>query len=390
MSQKTGAPLDKKTRTRIIWISSLVVVAALAVIVVMNIGAASANGADTPDSTSQAESNEKEEKAPVPVEVTEVKLGAISAYISTTANLVAENEVRLLSEVEGRVARLLIDEGDFVESGQRLATLVRDDEEINLRKAELKETNARLAYERGQDLVAKELISREEFDKFQMDFEIARQEKAEAAWRLQRTTITAPFSGQISERMIQVGQNLRMGDEMFRLTAIDPLVARIFLPERDVLGMERGGDVRITLNADPDTRFAGHVRQVSPVVDTATGTIKVTVEAIDPPANVRSGSFVTIDIVRETRSTAMLVPREAVLRELQSAYVFVFGEDGKAEKRELQLGLEEGLWVEAVNGLQVGDDVIVAGQGGLKEGAAVKLVTADSDAVETDDDVEAG
>ena len=78
MSQKTGAPLDKKTRTRIIWISSLVVVAALAVIVVMNIGAASANGADTPDSTSQAESNEKEEKAPVPVEVTDGERARVS------------------------------------------------------------------------------------------------------------------------------------------------------------------------------------------------------------------------------------------------------------------------------------------------------------------------
>lgn len=389
MSPKTGSSNSKRTRTRVIWISVLVVVLALTGVMVMNMGAASANGADSPDSDSSSDTADNE-KAPVPVEIAEIRSGPISAYISTTANLVAENEVRLLAEVEGRVARLLVDEGDFVRAGQHLATLVRDDEEINLRKAQLKETNARLAYERGQDLISKELISREAFDKFQMDFDIAQQEKAEAAWRLQKTTITAPFAGQISERMIQVGKNLRMGDELFQLTAIDPLVARIFLPERDVLGLQQGGEVWITLNADPDTRFAGHVRQVSPVVDTATGTIKVTIEAIDPPVEVRSGSFVTIDIVRETRSAAMLVPREAVLRELQSAHVFVFGEDGKAEKREVTLGLEEGLWVEATNGLEVGDEVIVAGQGGLKEGAAVKLIGDHGDAAAADSDVEAG
>lgn len=393
MSLETGASQKKKTRTRVIWISSLVVLLTVAGVAIMNMGAAKANGAAGPEADETAaegadsESDEENGKAPVPVEIADVKQGEISAYITTTANLVAENEVRLLSEVEGRVARLLVDEGDYVRAGQSLATLVRDDEEINLRKTELKETNARLAYERGEDLFGKELLSREEYDKFKMDFDIAQQEKAEAAWRLQKTTIKAPFSGQISERMIQVGQNLRMSDELFRLTDLDPLIARIFLPERDVIGMQQDGEVRITLNADPETKFAGRVRQVSPVVDTATGTIKVTIEAANPPQSVRSGSFVTIDIVRETRSAAMLVPRQAVLRELQSAHVFLFSEDGKAEKRQVQLGLEEGLWVEAVEGVSVGDSVIVAGQGGLKEGAAVKLVGTDedTDSVESDE-----
>lgn len=395
MSQETGTSQNKKKRTRILWVSGLLVLVVAAGLVVMNMGASEANGAAAPEEDAaessaeggEAENGKDKEKAPVPVEVASVERGDISAYISTTANLVAENEVRLLSEVEGRVARLLVEEGDFVRTGQTLATLVRDDQEISLRKAELKETNARLAFERGEDLFGQELISRESFDKFKMDFDIAQQEKAEAAWRLQKTTIRAPFAGQISERMIQVGQNLRMSDELFRLTDVDPLVARIFLPERDVLGMKEGGEVWITLNADTDTRFPGRIRQVSPVVDTATGTIKVTVEAVDPPASVRSGSFVTVDIVRETRTATMLVPREAVLRELQSAHVFVFSEEGTAEKREVELGLEEGLWVEAVSGVSAGDSVIVAGQGGLKEGAAVKLVGVETDAsTETEDE----
>ncbi|MCH7665141.1 MAG: efflux RND transporter periplasmic adaptor subunit [Acidobacteria bacterium] len=390
MTSEIGELQKNKGKRRIAWIGSVVVLLVVSGVVVINLSAAKANGADAASGeaaeTEGENGDQKQGKAPVPVEIVAVDEGDISSYITTSANLVAENEVRLLSEVEGRVARLLVDEGDFVRKGQHLAGLVRDDEEITLRKAELKETNARLAYERGEDLSEKELISREEFDKFKMDFEIAQQEKAEAEWQLQKTMIKAPFAGQISERMIQVGQNLRRSDELFQLTDVDPLVSRIFLPERDVIGLEEGREARITLNADTETRFTGRIRQVSPVVDTATGTIKVTIEAIDPPANVRSGSFVTIDIIRETRSEVVLVPREAVLRELQSVHVFVFAEDGKAEKRQIELGLEEGSWVEAVAGLRVGDKVIVAGQGGLKEGTAVKLVGVESEATNAEEE----
>jgi membrane fusion protein (multidrug efflux system) len=140
-----------------------------------------------------------------------------------------------------------------------------------------------------------------------------------------------------------------------------------------VLGLGPGREVRIALNADESIRFGGRIRQISEVVDTATGTVKVTVEAENPPQGVRPGSFVSVHIVRETHEQAILVPREAVLRELQTAHVFVASEE-TAEKREVTLGLEEGLMVEAISGVEAGDRVIVAGQGGLKEGSPIKIL----------------
>ncbi len=348
-----------------------------AVLAVMNLTAGRANGAanDGAEETQAPPGEEKTEdkKAPVPVEVAVIGSGPISSYITATANLVAEYEVDVLAEVEGRIAQLLVDEGHRVRKGQHLATLVRDDQEILLRKAELRETNARAAFERGQDLIGKELISREEYDKLSMDFEIAQQELAEARWRLDKTTLRAPFAGRVSERMVQPGQHVRPGDELFQVTDFDPLIARIYLPERDILGLEPGRRVRIRLNADESVRFAGRIRQISPIVDTATGTVKVTIEAVDPPAGVRPGSFVSIDIVRETRPDALLLPREAVLRELKSAHVFVAAGE-VAEKRSVRLGLEEGLMVEIVEGVESGEQVIVAGQGGLKDGSPVKIL----------------
>ena len=156
-------------------------------------------------------------------------------------------------------------------------------------------------------------------------------------------------------------------------TDFDPLISRIFLPEKDIIGLEEGRGVRITLKADESIEFDGRIRQISPVVDTATGTVKVTIEARAVPAKVRPGAFVRIDIIRDSIAKAVLMPREAVVRELQSAYVFV-AKDGVAEKRPVTLGLEEEDFIQALTGLDAGEDVIIAGQGGLKDGSAIKLI----------------
>ena len=377
------------------WMSLAVAVLLLVAgaVTLMNVSAARANGASTAEQSAdtaenaeatedtgdekEGEEEEDDAKTPVPVEVAAVSEGSVSAYTSSSANLVAENEVKVLSEVEGRVLTLRVEEGDWVKNGQVLATLVRDDQAIAFKKAQLQETNARAAYERATELVERELISREEFDKLSIDYEIAQQELAEAEWALKKTTIIAPFSGRITARMTQLGQHVRPGDELFQVTDFDPLVARIYLPERDVLGLEEGQDVQIRLDAATEVYFAGRIRQISPVVDTSTGTVKVTVEATEPPEQVRPGSFVTVNIVRVTHSDALLLPREAVLRELQKAHVYV-AEDDVAEKRAVTLGLEEGELIEVLSGVAAGDRVIVTGQGGLKDGSAVKILIADA------------
>ena len=368
---------DRRRGRRWKWLSlaGLAVIVAGAGLAVMNMGATDADGAEQQDAAPAAPAAEKdgEEKAPVPVEVRSLDLGEVSSYISATANLVAEEDVTVVSEGEGRVTVLNVEEGDRVSRGQVLAVLDRGEEEIAVKKAEARLENARLAYARAVDLFSKELLSQEDHDKLKVDFEVAEQELAEARWNLERNTFRAPFSGRVTARKIQVGQHLRPGDELFQITDFDPLIARIHLPETDVLGLSEGREVRIALNADPEVRFSGRIRQISPVVDTATGTVKLTIEANDAPAGVRPGSFVSVNIVRQTRSDRVLLPRQAVIRELQSSHVFV-ARDGIAEKREVTLGLEEGAWVEALEGVEAGDQVVVAGQGGLKDGESIRIL----------------
>lgn len=329
-----------------------------------------------------------DEESAIPVRLAAAEVGTISTYISSTANLVPEDEVRVLAEAEGRVTDLLVEEGDRVRAGQLLAELLRDEAEILVNKARLTAANARMAYERAARMHAEKLIAQEEFDKITMDHRIAQQELAEAEWRLEKTQIRAPFDGRVTLRSCTLGQHIRPGDELFTVTDFDPLIARLYLPEKDVLALDEGREVRITLAADEGVRFRGRILRISPVVDTATGTVKVTIAAIAPPRDVRPGGFVTVDITRETHANALLLPKGAVIRELKKAHVFV-ADEGVAAKRAVSLGLEEGDKIEILTGIDRGEQIVVAGQGGLDDGATIKVLAEEADAQASSLDAEA-
>jgi membrane fusion protein (multidrug efflux system) len=350
-----------------------VAVAALAAAGLRARGVIGPAGVEASSSPAPAGKDDKaKEKEPAAVAVHAAELGPISAYTAATANLVAEDEVKVVAETDGKVLRVLVEEGDGVARGQTLVQIDPADATLAVEKAQIALQNAGISLTRGEGLSKANLISAQELDKLRFERDLAAHELADSRHRLRKTTVAAPFGGRITIRKIQTGQQVKPGDELFTLADFDPLVARIFLPEREVLDLAVGQSVRLALRAREETRFSGRIRQISPVVDTASGTVKVTVEAVRPPASVRPGAFVTVEVLRETRANAVLVPRPAVIRELQETYVFV-AEGKVARKRVVDVGLEEGDRLEIRSGLKAGEQVITAGQGALKDQAPISV-----------------
>lgn len=362
-----AAPARRPRRLR--WLVAGALAVAVALGGVFAVQAARSAG---DDDAAAGEQEVEEKDAPIPVEVAEVRQGAVASYISATANLVPENEVRVLAEWEGRLARLLAEEGQWVETGQVLAELAQGDAPMFLEKARVRLANAEVAHARTSTLADEGLVSPQDREKAAMELGVARQELAEAEWRIEKSRVRSPFAGQVTRRTAQPGQDVRLGDELFTVAQLEPLVARIYLAEKDVLGLSADRPVRIALKADESIGFRGRIDQISPVVDPGTGTVKVTVRAVAPPREVRPGAFVRVDVVKEERPDALVVPKQAVVRELQKTYVFV-ADDRVAHKRPVILGLEEGPVVEALSGVEAGDRVVVAGQGALEDGAAIKM-----------------
>jgi multidrug efflux pump subunit AcrA (membrane-fusion protein) len=126
----------------------------------------------------------------------------------------------------------------------------------------------------------------------------------------------------------------------------------------------------------PDRSFKGWVKRISPVIDPKSGTFKVTIGVrSDKPSELPPGLFVGVRVVTDTRASAILIPKRAVVYEGGERYIFTVAKD-RALKRKLAAGYEDPQNIECVSGLEVGTPVIVLGQSGLKDGAAVRVVNA--------------
>jgi membrane fusion protein (multidrug efflux system) len=368
---------SKPSRKRKI-LGMLATVAALsmgAVVVGLSLGAADepAKSADgSGDATSDMDASEPDvPRKPVAVET--VALGEIADRIQATANLVPERQVTVLAETTARVDEILAEEGDTVEKGAVLAQLERREAEIALRGAKVKAKAAARDLERAEKMLAEGLMSPEEYDAKQLEHETAQQQLDEAEWALEKTTIRAPFAASVTERLIEPGQHVRSGDRLFSVADFEPLVAEIHVPEEDAAFLDIGQPVTLTPRALPEQSFSGRIQRLSPMVDTETGTVTVRIEARDVPVGARPGAFVTVTTERERRVNVPVIPKRAVIREIGTAFAFV-ASDGKAERRELRVGLETDGTYEVLGGLEAGESVVVTGHGNLRNGTPLEIV----------------
>ena len=321
--------------------------------------------------------NAEEEAVSVPVEVAETRRGDVNAYYSGTATLEAERDAKVVAKVGGVVEQLFVEEGDRVEEGQVLAKI--DDARLRL---EVKRAEANLAkleqeYRRTRELAANNLVSQETMERLSYEVDAVKADLEMARLQLAYTEIRAPFSGVVAERHIKVGNMISQNEAAFRVTDFDPLIAKLYVPERELnkLADEQLAEIRV--DAMPGERFIGEVDRVSPVVDAATGTFAVTVAINDPSDALRPGMFGRVAIIYDRRQDTLLVPRSAVITQDAKNTVFVVN-DGLAQRRVVEVGYTNNGSIEIVSGLEKGDRVVTVGQNSLKDGARVSIINGDS------------
>jgi len=151
------------------------------------------------------------------------------------------------------------------------------------------------------------------------------------------------------------------------------LLARIYLPEKEVFGLKDGEQVDLSLNSQKSVAFAGFIKQINPAVDPKTGTIKVTIEINNAPGSVRPGSFVDVKLVTQRHDNSLLIPKKALLEEAGEQYLYLI-KNGVAVRKSISVGFQDDQFAEVLNGLSQGDDVVVAGQGSLRDGAKTETV----------------
>jgi RND family efflux transporter MFP subunit len=313
----------------------------------------------------------------VPVQVEAPVRGTVSSALVASSTLETEQQADILAKTDGLVTRLLVDEGSNVSKGQILAELEDADKRIALQQARLRADAATREFARAERSHRDQLISQQDFDRLRNAHDLALADVDSATLSLSYTKITAPFAGRIVDRVVVQGRHIKPGEKLFTLANLTPLVARVYLPEKDVAGLRIGQSAELVLDAAGGQRLPGRVTRISPVVDTATGTIKITVEAAAVTPSARPGSYATVRIVTDTRRDALLVPKGAVVREDAVDYLFVA--DGTRAKRcKVTLGYPSDGRIEVTAGLTGKEPIVVAGQGSLKDGARIEIRKAGS------------
>ncbi len=310
---------------------------------------------------------------PAPVAVQPAFLGSIASIHKATASLEAEKQADILARVGGVVEALGCEEGDRVSAGAVLLRIENDEYRLRAEQAAARTANLAARAKRLADMRAHELASEEEFETARSELAAAEAEEGLARLNLSYTEVTAPFGGRVVRRLVNVGQTVSAGTPLFTLADFDPLLARVHVPAKEFHQLAVGQPVELALDSSRRL-LRGRIKLVSPVIDTASGTIKVTVEIAAAAEDIRPGDFAEVRIVTERRDGAVLVPRAAVVSDRGEDVVFVAAAGDTAQRRTVALGFTDADHAQIVAGVQPGERVVVKGQRALKAGDPLKIL----------------
>lgn len=334
-----------------------------------------------PEDPGKAE--EKEEAPPVPVEVSQATRGQMLATYSGTAAIEAFAEADVIAKVGGEVEQILVEEGDVVKVGQVLAVLDGDRLRLELKQTEANMKKLEQEYQRNLDLHDRGLVSVGAFENLKYELDALKAGYERARLELSYVELRAPIEGVVAERFIKVGNTLNPNDKTFHVTTLKPLIIYLYAPEKEYRKIRPGQQSMVEVDALKGQAFPAVVSRVSPVIDSTSGTFKVTIEIDDPSGNLKPGMFGRVHIVHEKYENALLIPREAVIVDGDEEAVFLI-EDNKASRRLLSTGITQNGMVQVLGGLTEEDRFVILGQAGLKDGTTVRVVN-EPDAPEGED-----
>ncbi|HOX71580.1 MAG: efflux RND transporter periplasmic adaptor subunit [Dokdonella sp.] len=354
----------------------------------------------------------------VPVEVEAAARRSISASYTGTATLEPDSEAQVAAKINGVLLKLLVEEGDQVKAGQLLARLDDENPRLNLAKAEASLRKLENDFRRSSEMFDRKLLSVEQNDKIRYDLETQRATYDLARLELSYTDIVAPISGIISRRLVKVGNYIQVNQALFQIDNFDPLLAVLNVPERELSTLHPDQVVRMRVDSILEHVFEGRIQRISPIVDSATGTFRVTCEFRDASKRLKSGMFGRLEITYAHHEDALAIPRAALIEEDGETAVFIVvsgasaaaaekekeaakaglstGNDAPAKpestskaepakevpavpawvaKRHLvKVGYSDANHVEVLEGLSEGDRVITLGRSAVRDGTAVQLL----------------
>ncbi len=311
----------------------------------------------------------------VPVTALVLHTQKLDNSITSTGNIMANEEVEIRSEVQGKIVRIAFKEGARVKKGDLLVKI--DDAELQARSLQA-QARRKLAEDneyRMRMQLKIEAVSQKDYEQSLSEFNLAKGESQLLKAQLDKTELRAPFGGVVGLKQVSEGAFVGPNTLITSLQEIDPVKVEFAVPGKYAGWIKPGQIVAFTIQGS-ETRHQGKVYAVDPRIDPGSRTLKL--RALSPNADGRilPGSFANVDVPLQTLDAALLVPTEALSADARGAKVFLF-KAGKAEPRPVQAGLRTDSLVQITSGLAAGDTVITSGVVQIRPGSAVTLSRVD-------------
>lgn len=289
--------------------------------------------------------------------------------------------VMVSADLPGVVSRIAFESGRPVQQGDVLVELDTRQEQAQLAAAEAELQLARLTFERMQELVAEDAVSRAEYDAAAAAHKQAEARIQEIRATIERKTIRAPFSGVLGIREVNRGQYLTGGSAVVPLQSLDPIYVNIGAPQQYAAQLRLGTTVHVTAGDSGAGGYTGRVTAVDAIVDEATRNVRVQATLANPGATLRPGMFVQAQVRLGGTDSVIALPATAISYAPYGDSVFVVTDMKNAggttyrgvRQQVVTLGASRGDQIAVLSGLDQGDEVVTSGVFKLRNGSAVQV-----------------
>lgn len=309
------------------------------------------------------------EKTVIPVKVYEAKTDSFNTSFSINGTTIPAKEVKIASEVQGKLVSLYIHNGDIVKAGQVVAVLDASVYHVQLNTIEASIAKAALDLERYTNLISIGGATPMQAENAQLQINSLQAEKKQVLEQIAHMQIRAPFTGRIENVNVELGSFVSFGTVLAQLIDNASLKINIYLSEGEAIKVKTGQPVTISSVVLKGIKV-GRINMVS---DKADASGKFLAEIIfNNTANekMKAGMLADVHFTMEEIETGLSVPFSALLSSSKDAKVYVANGD-KAELRNVKTGIVTSNKVQVVEGLQEGEQVVISGQMNLEDGTAI-------------------
>jgi membrane fusion protein (multidrug efflux system) len=311
----------------------------------------------------------------VPVKVITVKKEVINIDFAVNGKLAPNQDLMLISEVNGRVLSIKVKEGDRISQGQVLATVESTYSSLDYQAASDALAKLKVDQERLTKALKTGGVTQAQVDEINLAVRNAESQVAQARKRVSDATIKAPISGVINKKYIEVGSFAAAGTQLFNIVDVSSLKLNVTANERQVVQLSVGSKVDITVPVFQDELFTGAISFIAPKADNSLNyPIEIKLDNAKAKNKVKAGMYASAEFKFGDQTPIIAIPRSAFVGSVNGGEIFVIEKEGIATLRKVSPGTIFGDLVEVLGGLKEGETVITTGQINLIDGTEIEVL----------------